>query len=129
MEQMNILYLIRELGSCLFLPLMGYICKLFLDYWKGKKLGTYLDILYEEIKKAVKAVYQAQVKDIKSTSMWTSSKQKEVKELAKSKALHALSVSIYKCLKAVNPELEDYIDTLIETILYDLKENSGRERT
>lgn len=126
MEQINIFSFIQELCTCILLPLAGYICKQFSGYVKGQKQNTYLTILYEEITKAVKAVYETQVKDIKSTAQWTVSKQKEVKELAKNKTLQALSLSAYRCLKAANPALEDYIDTLIETILYDLKNTSGK---
>ena len=126
MEQMNFFNFIQQLFTCLLLPVTGYICKQFLSYINGQKQNTYLSILYEEITRAVKAVYETQVKDIKSTNQWTPSKQKEVKALAKTKTLQALSISAYRCLRAANPQLEDYIDSLIETILYDLKNTSGK---
>ena len=45
----------------------------------------------------------------------------EVKEIAKQKAIQALNQSVYKCLKEANSDFEDYLSSLIETSLYDLK--------
>ena len=45
----------------------------------------------------------------------------EVKELAKIKALHALTNSAYQVLKAANNDFDEYLDNLIGTVLYDLK--------
>lgn len=91
------------------------------DWLKSKKLDKYADILYSEVKKAVKSVYETSVKDVKGTDEWTEEKQKEVKELAKSKAIQALSTSAYKMLKEANDDFEEYLDSLIGTALYDVK--------
>lgn len=88
---------------------------------KEMKLDKYAKILYDEIKKAVKAVYQDVVDDIKGTDAWTDEKKAEVRELAKQKALQALSVSAYKMLKASNDDFEVWLDNMISTALYDVK--------
>ena len=44
-----------------------------------------------------------------------------MKELAKTKTIYALTTSIYQSLKAANSDFDEYLDSLIETAIYDLK--------
>ena len=69
----------------------------------------------------MKDVYETTVKDIKGTEDWTPEKQNEVKELAKTKAIQALSNSAYQILKAANNDFSAWLDSLVGTALYDLK--------
>ena len=91
------------------------------EWLKSKKLDKYASILYDEVVKAVKSVYETTVKDIKGTDDWTDEKQQEVKELAKTKAIQALSSIAYKTLKEANEDFEAYLDSLIGSALYDVK--------
>ena len=91
------------------------------DWLKSKKLDKYASILYDEVVKAVKSVYEATVKDIKGTDEWTEDAKNSMKEIAKDKAIQALSSIVYKTLKEANSDFEEYLDTLIETALYDIK--------
>ena len=91
------------------------------SYLKSKKLDKYADILYGEVKKAVKSVYETEVKDIKGTDDWTPAKQEEVKSVAKEKAVQALNTIVYKTLKEANTDFDEYLDSLIGTALYDVK--------
>ena len=91
------------------------------SYLKDKKLDKYADILYGEVKKAVKSVYETEVKDIKGTADWTPAKQEEVKNVAKEKAIQALNTIVYKTLKEANTDFDSYLDSLIGTALYDVK--------
>lgn len=117
----NIVEVIKELlpiiwtGICI--PVLNYIYQ----WMKEKKVDKYGVILYEEVKNAVKCVYQTEVEGIKGTEDWTPEKQNEVKELAKTKAIQALSTSAYRCLKTVNEDFEEYLDSLVGTALYDVK--------
>jgi hypothetical protein len=117
----NIVALIKEIlpivwtGICI--PLLNYSYQ----WLKAKRVDKYGMILYDEVKKAVKCVYETEVKDIKSTDDWTLEKQAEVKELAKTKAIQALSTVTYRCLKEANGDFEDYLDSLIGTALFDIK--------
>lgn len=88
---------------------------------EARKLDKYGQILYEEVKKAVKAVYESVVKDIKGTDEWTEDKMNEVRELAKTKILQALPTIVYKVLSEANDDFGDYLDSLIDTALYDAK--------
>lgn len=92
------------------------------DWFKSKKLDNYVKILNDEVIKAVKSVYEVTIKDIKNNpELWTDEKKYEVKEIAKNKAIQALSSIAYKTLKEANEDFEEYLDSLIGTVLYDLK--------
>lgn len=88
---------------------------------KARKLDKYATIFYEEIVKAVKSVYEKEVKDIKGSVDWTDEKKEEVREIAKSKAIQALSSIAYRTLREANMDFEEYLDSLIDTALYDVK--------
>ena len=109
--------LLSAIWTVILVPIGTQIYK----YLKTKKLDKYALILYREVKNAVKSVYETEVKDIKGTDAWTEDKMNEVKEIAKQKAIQALNQSVYKCLKEANSDFEDYLSSLIETSLYDLK--------
>ena len=107
--------------TVILLPILTYIGKQISDYTKAKRIDKYTDILYQNVVDAVKNVYEVIVKDVKGTEDWTEEKKMEVKELAKIKALHALTNSAYQVLKAANNDFDEYLDNLIGTVLYDLK--------
>ena len=90
------------LWSAILLPIITKIGLTINDYLKSKKLDKYGNILYEEVKKAVISVYEGVVKDIKGSDEWTDEKKQEVRELAKTKTLQALSTIVYKALKEAN---------------------------
>ena len=116
-QNINWLELLSAIWTIILVPILT---KLY-SYLKDKKLDKYADILYAEVKKAVKSVYETEVKDIKGTEDWTPEKQTEVKTVAKEKAIQALNTIVYKSLKEANSDFEDYLDSLIGTALYDVK--------
>lgn len=109
--------LLSAVWTVILVPIGTQIYK----WLETKKLDKYASILYEEVTKAVKSVYETTVKDIKGTEEWTEEKQFEVKELAKTKTLQALSNIVYKTLKEANVEFDDYLESLIGAALYDVK--------
>lgn len=109
--------------SAIWTIILVPIGKQIYDQLKSKKLDKYAAILYEEVVKAVKSVYEVSVKDIKGTDDWTEEKKNEVKELAKQKAIQALSSIAYKTLKEANGDFEEYLDSLVGTALFDVKNN------
>ena len=116
-QNINWLELLSAIWTIILVPILT---KLY-SYLKDKKLDKYANILYTEVKKAVKSVYETEVKDIKGTEDWTPEKQTEVKTVAKEKAIQALNTIVYKSLKEANSDFDDYLSSLIETSLYDLK--------
>lgn len=113
--------LLSTVWTVVLVPILGYAWKQAYSWLEAKRLDKYASILYEEVVKSVKCVYEVEVKDIKKTADWTPEKQEEVKELAKTKVCQALSTSIYRCLKEANSDFEDYLDSLVGTALFDIK--------
>jgi hypothetical protein len=116
-QNINWLELLSAIWTIVLVPILTKIY----SYFKDKKLDKYVDILYSEVKKAVKSVYETEVKDIKGTADWTPEKQAEVKAVAKEKAIQALNTIVYKTLKEANTDFDSYLDSLIGTALYDVK--------
>ena len=121
LQSINIMEVLTTIWTVVLVPILTYLGKQAYDWLKAKKLDKYGLILYEEVIKAVKCIYETEVKDIKYSVDWTSEKQNEVKELAKAKAIQALSCTAYKCLKEANTDFDEWIDSLIGTALYDVK--------
>lgn len=117
----NIMEVLSTIWTVILLPILTYAGKQAYTWMKSKQIDKYGKILYDETVKAVKAIYQESVEDIKKTSDWTPEKQRELKELAKTKTIQALSSAAYQCLKEANKDFEDYLDSLVETALYDVK--------
>ena len=107
--------------TAIILPIGTKILTSVNRWLEARKLDKYGQILYDEVKKAVKAVYESFVKDIKGTDEWTEDKMDEVRELAKTKILQALPTIVYKVLGEANEDFGDYLDSLIDTALYDTK--------
>lgn len=112
---------IYTIWTVVLLPVITYIGTQINEYAKAKRIDKYTDILYDNVLKAVKDVYETVVKDIKHTDSWTPEKMDEVKELAKAKAISALTNSAYQALKAANSEFDEYLDSLVGTALYEVK--------
>ena len=112
---------VMTLWTLILLPLLTYIGNEIRKWAQSKKIDKYTDILEKNIVNAVKDVYETIVKDIKGTEDWTDEKKAEVHEIAKQKALNALSNSAYECLKAANSDFDGYLDSLINSSLFDIK--------
>lgn len=113
---------IYTIWTVVLLPVVTYIGTEINVYTKAKRIDKYTNILYKNVSNAVKDVYETVVKDIKGNpELWTVDKQNEVKELAKTKAIAALTTSAYQALKTANKDFDDYLDSLIGTALYDMK--------
>lgn len=115
---------ISTIWTVILLPIITYVGTQIGAFAKAKQIDKYTDILYQNVSDAVKDVYETVVKDIKGNpNLWTAEKQDEVKSIAKTKAVNALTASAYQILKNANEDFDDYLDSLIGTALYDLKNN------
>lgn len=116
--------ILATVWTVILLPTLTYIGREIQKYTKEKKIDKYISILQRNAIDACKDVYETIVKEIKGTAEWTEDKKAEVKEIAKKKAIYALSNSAYECLKTANIDFEEYLDGLIESALYDLKRSA-----
>lgn len=113
--------ILSVIWTAIILPIGTKILASVYRWLEAKKLDKYGKTLYDEVKKAVKAVYESVVKDIKGTDDWTKDKMNEVRELAKTKILEALPTIVYKVLSEANEDFDAYLNSLIDTALYDVK--------
>ncbi len=121
LQNINWNEVIITIWTVVLLPVLTHVANEIRKWAKSKKIDKYTDILQKNVVNAVKDMYETIVKDIKGTDEWTLEKQEEVREIAKSKAIQALSNSAYECLKTANEDFEEYLDSLIGTALYDVK--------
>lgn len=125
LQNIDWIQLVSIIWTVVLLPILTYIGTQLKNAIKDKAFNTYADILYQNVTAAVKDVYETTVKEIKGSKDWTPEKQAEVKEIAKTKAIHALSTSAHQILKAANKDFDTWLDSLIGTALYDLKNQEG----
>lgn len=107
--------------TVIILPILTYAGTQINDWLKAKKLDKYTNILKENVEIAIKDVQANFVDELKGTEKWTDESKELALQMAKDKAIYALSDSIYKALLLANADFEDYLTTLIESKLYDLK--------
>lgn len=121
LQNINFAELLTALWTAVLLPILTYAAGQCREWLASRKLDQYGTILYQEVSNAVKCIYETEVKDIKNTADWTAEKQEAVKELAKTKAIQALSSSVYRSLKQANEDFDSWLDSLVGTALYDIK--------
>lgn len=112
---------IVTIWTVVLLPILTYIGNEIKKYAEAKKIDKYIDILQKNVVSVVKDVYETIVKDIKGTDEWTDEKKEEIKQIAKNKIIFTLSTSVYEFLKMANADFDEYLDSLIESSLFDLK--------
>ncbi|WP_333648330.1 hypothetical protein [Lacrimispora sp.] len=121
LQNIDIMEVLLTIWTVVLVPVLRYTWKQIYAWAETKRLDKYASILYEEVVKSVKSVDEVFVKDLKKTADWTPEKQIEVKELAKNKTILALSATVYRSLKEANSDFEAYLDSLIGTALFDIK--------
>jgi hypothetical protein len=113
--------IISVVWTVIILPILTYVGTQINAWAKAKKLDKYTNILKENITIAVKDVYTTYVDELKGTEAWTEETKAQALQMAKDKAIYALTDSAYRTLKLANEDFEEYLTTLIEAKLYDLK--------
>ena len=73
----------------------------------------------EEVEDYIEEEEDLDIINLDETAGW--SRLDVAEEMAKQKAIQALSNSAYECLKAANQDFEDYLDSMIGTALFDIK--------
>lgn len=88
------------------------------------KYAQYLTAAIDVVARAVKTTYQTYVEVLKDKNMFTTDAQKEALETAKNITLVQLSQDMKKFVEENFGNLEDWIYSTIEAVLYDLKNQS-----
>ena len=87
----------------------------------NKKLVTFATTVLTIVSNAVKATYQSYVEGIKGTDAWTKEAQEKALQMALETAKNELTVEAINYIKEQHGDIDAYLKTLIESVLYDLK--------
>jgi nicotinamide riboside kinase len=93
---------------------------------KDKELATFAATIITVVNNAVKATYQAYVQSLKGTDAWTKAAQKEALEQALRTAKSELTTEAIAYIEQQHGDVDKYIKTLIESVLYDLKNGNKK---
>jgi predicted PurR-regulated permease PerM len=92
----------------------------------NKEVAGFAATIVTVVGNAVKATYQAYVQAIKGTNLWTSDAQKEALKYALETSKAELTEGAINYIKETHGDVDKYLTTLIESILYDLKNGSKK---
>lgn len=88
---------------------------------KNKELAAFATTIVTVINNAVKATYQTYVESIKGTDLWTKEAQERALQMALETAKSELTTEAIAYIEEQHGDVEKYLVTLIESSLYDLK--------
>ena len=88
---------------------------------KNKELAMFAEMILTVVNSAVKATYQSYVEGLKGTDAWTKEAQEKALQMALETAKAELTVGAIDYIKEQHGDVDRYIKTLIESVLYDLK--------
>lgn len=88
---------------------------------KNKKLAGFAATILTVVNSAVKATYQSYVEGLKGTNAWTKEAQEKALQLALETAKEELTTEALAYIQEQHGDIDKYIKTLIESVLYDLK--------
>ena len=95
---------------------------------KNKELASFSEMVVTIITNAVKYTYQSYVEGIKGTDQWTKEAQEKALQLALETAKKELTTNAVKYIENQHGDIDNYIKTLIESILYDLKNTNNNNK-
>ena len=96
---------------------------------KNKELASFAAIILTVVSNAVKATYQSYVEGLKGTDAWTKEAQEKALEMALITAKEELTVESIKYIEKQHGDVDKYIKTLIESVLFDLKNGKKTNNT
>jgi hypothetical protein len=88
---------------------------------KNKELAAFATTILTVVNSAVKATYQSYVEGLKGTDMWTKEAQYTALQMALDTAKAELTTELVVYIQKQHGDVDRYIMTLIESVLYDLK--------
>lgn len=113
--------IITTIWTVILLPLLATLGNQVKNYLYTKKLDKYADMLYKSAEIVVRDLQESVVKDIKNTDEWTDERIEEIKQEAINKTIASISYEGYQILKEANSDFDNWVDSIIQAKLYDLK--------
>ena len=91
---------------------------------KNKELAAFAETILNVVNAAVKATYQSYVQGLKGTDAWTKEAQEKALQSALETVKQELTVGALNYIQQQHGDIDKYITTLIESVLYDLKNSN-----
>lgn len=114
--------IIKAIWTLFLVPCLGLL-KSKVDEWaKQNKIESYVHMLETSAYHVVRDLQDTVVKEIKGTDEWTEEKIDEISQLALDKTIEGLTNEAYQFLLTVNADFYDYVNTVIKSKLYELKQ-------
>lgn len=88
---------------------------------KNKELAAFAATILNIVNAAVKATYQSYVEGLKGTDAWTKEAQEKALQMALDTVKSELTTGAIAYIQEQHGDVDTYIKTLIESVLYDLK--------
>lgn len=130
MNDLFVPYLLPVIGTLLS-ALLAWgstaLIKLISTKVKNKELAAFLSTITTVATNAVKATYQTAVQGIKGTEEWTKEAQEKVLNDTIATIKSELTTEALAYIEQQHGDIDAYLNTLIHSILYDLK--NGKKAT
>lgn len=117
-------YLLSAIGvliSGLATWLTTIVVKWFNSKIANKEIAELLETITIVVSESVKATYQTYVESIKHTNAWTKEAQEKALQEALATAKKSLTTDALNLIKERHGDIDEYLKTLIHSVLYDLK--------
>lgn len=96
---------------------------------KNKELAAFAETILTVVNSAAKATYQSYVEGLKGTDAWTKEAQEKALQMALETAKEELTTEALNYIQEQHGDVDKYIKTLIESVLYDLKNGKTATNT
>lgn len=91
---------------------------------KNKEIAAFATTIVNVVNGAVKATYQSYVESLKGTDAWTKEAQENALKMALDTIKEELTTEALAYIESQHGDIDKYLVTLIESMLYDLKNGS-----
>lgn len=91
---------------------------------KNKEIAAFATTIVNVVNGAVKATYQSYVESLKGTDAWTKEAQENALKIALDTIKAELTTEALTYIESQHGDIDKYLVTLIESVLYDLKNGS-----
>ena len=96
---------------------------------KNKELAAFAATILTIVNSAVKATYQSYVEGLKGTDAWTNEAQEQALQMALDTVKSELTTGAIAYIQEQHGDVDKYIKTLIESVLYDLKNTNKNNKS
>ena len=96
---------------------------------KNKELAAFAATILTIVNSAVKATYQSYVEGLKGTDAWTKEAQEQALQMALDTVKSELTTGAIAYIQEQHGDVDKYIKTLIESVLYDLKNTNKNNKS